>query len=76
MRQHSKLLPLVVVLLALALFGCPKRPEVMQAAPSAPGPVAAEAADRLAAAVGGDGAGACRTRSSFFRLIMRRPGRT
>jgi len=26
---------------SLALFGCPKRPEVMQAAPSAPGPVAA-----------------------------------
>jgi peptidoglycan-associated lipoprotein len=28
---------------SLALFGCPKRPEVMQAAPSAPGPVAAPA---------------------------------
>jgi peptidoglycan-associated lipoprotein len=26
---------------SLALFGCPKRPEVMQAAPSAPGPAAA-----------------------------------
>jgi peptidoglycan-associated lipoprotein len=44
MRHHSgfRILCAIGLLVgSLALFGCPKRPEVMQAAPSAPGPVAA-----------------------------------
>jgi peptidoglycan-associated lipoprotein len=43
-RSSTRILLMVGLLVgSLALFGCPKRPEVMQAAPSAPGPVAAPA---------------------------------
>ena len=43
-RSSTRILFMVGLLVgSLALFGCPKRPEVMQAAPSAPGPVAAPA---------------------------------
>ena len=41
-RSSTRILFMVGLLVgSLALFGCPKRPEVMQAAPSAPGPTAA-----------------------------------
>ena len=40
MRSHSKLVPLMVLLLALTLWGCPKRPEVVQAPPAPAGPPA------------------------------------
>jgi len=43
MRHHSKLLTLMVLLLALTLWGCPKRPEVVQAPPAPAGPPAAVA---------------------------------
>jgi peptidoglycan-associated lipoprotein len=41
MRHHSILMPLMVLVVALTLWGCPKRPEVVQAPPAPAGPAAA-----------------------------------
>jgi len=49
MRQQSPILPLMVLLLALTLWGCPKRPEVVQAPPAPAGPPAAAPAPMVPA---------------------------